>query len=136
MYCSKDDVLKRIPAAVNLDEGLFTAAVNAAEAEINVKLGGRYKVPFNTVPVIINSIASDLAASFVTASSFSGGGEAAEPVQAKFLRDRAEALLIGLAEGSVSIAQSEGQAVKNAGIWVSCFDRSEGLPFWADKGPY
>ncbi|MBQ7503076.1 DUF1320 family protein [bacterium] len=138
-YCIKDDITDRAPALDNIGARLLASAIGAAEAEINLKLSPLYSVPFEPVPAIITSVAADLAASFVLAASFSGGGEAAEPVQAKFLRERAEGLLKALAEGDFSLSTDEGEPVssaRSAGFWVANLDPISNKPYWEGNLPF
>jgi len=72
MYCALDDLKKLIPEealiALTDDEGLGSVnqprideAVKQADAEIDSYCGGRYAVPFTTVPEIIKKLSVDIA---------------------------------------------------------------------------
>lgn len=48
--------------AAELDDGQIELEINNAQAQIDSVLANRYKVPFNPVPVLVESLATDIAA--------------------------------------------------------------------------
>ncbi|MDW7643448.1 MAG: DUF1320 domain-containing protein [Desulfuromonadales bacterium] len=71
-YSTLADILERIPAEIlqqltddadtgSVDETKVAAAIDRADSEIDAWCGGRYSVPFATVPAIIVELSADLA---------------------------------------------------------------------------
>jgi phage gp36-like protein len=71
-YSTLTDIAERIPAEIllqltddadtgSVDEAKAAAAIARADSEIDAWCGGRYSVPFDTVPAIIADLSADLA---------------------------------------------------------------------------
>lgn len=71
-YSTLTDIAERIPAEIllqltddadtgSVDEAKAAAAIARADSEIDAWCGGRYAVPFATVPAIIAELSADLA---------------------------------------------------------------------------
>ena len=79
-------------------DAILASAIAAADAEVDVRLAGRYSVPFQPVPEVIKQVAGDLAASRALLAVHSAA-EKTESVTARAWREQALALLDLLASG-------------------------------------
>jgi phage gp36-like protein len=75
-YSTKEDLIKASSErdiiqlsddarAKVIDEGVVTEAISKADAIINSYIGGRYRVPLSSVPLIIGDISTQLAIYFL-----------------------------------------------------------------------
>jgi len=135
-YCTLDDIKKLIPedALIQLtdDEGLGTVnqtrvdeAIAQADAEIDSYCGGRYSVPFSTVPEIIKKFSVDIA----IYNLYSRRVEVIPEVRSERYRN-AIRQLEGISKGLISLgvdpapsASSDGRAETNKTTDENVFSR-------------
>lgn len=125
-YSTLTDILKLIPEAAIIqltddeDTGsVVTArvdeAIAQADAEIDSYCGGRYKVPFATVPDICKKISVDIA----IYNLYSRKAEEIPPTRAERYKN-AIRQLEGIAKGMISIGEDpEPEAPTQSGIQMS-----------------
>lgn len=99
-YCVDSDVKKRADLLASFDAPTLANGIAWADAMIDAHLGGRYAVPFTSVPVIIKEISADLSAYYTIFEAHTAGGENAPVEAAVELKTRAMDLLKQLQEGS------------------------------------
>ncbi len=136
-YCTEADVRLRLPG-LGTDEAtsaIVAAGIAAAGNEINSVLCSRFAVPFAPpVPGIIADISADLAAAWVCASSFSGGGENKQTNLSEFLRKRAQELLADISSGELQIVGEDGpiDTAVSPGLWSTTYGTRGALsrPDW------
>lgn len=98
------DVLEAIgTAATLLDADILDYQITSAAAEVDGRLGGRYKVPFpDPAPALVKSLTVDVAAYLATLTyRQSVDLEPTDPVALRYAR--AQALFKGIADGSVDL---------------------------------
>lgn len=107
-YCSEAEIRLRAPAMPGdaTGDSQVGEAIEAAEAEIDARLSGRYPVPFNPVPRLINAIAIDLAAAWALSAAFSAEGVDDQVKYAEYLEKRARELLEMLVKGELVLADA------------------------------
>lgn len=98
-YCAEADVKKRADLLTDFDSVALGNGIAWADALIDARLGGRYAVPFTSVPVIIREISADLAAYYCVFEAHTAGGEGAPVDGALELKNRAMDLLKQLQDG-------------------------------------
>lgn len=98
-YCADTDVKKRAELLDDLDPTDLNNGIAWADAMIDARLGGRYAVPFTSIPVIIKEISADLAAYYCIFEEHTAGGEGTPVEAALELKNRAMDLLKQLQDG-------------------------------------
>ena len=112
-YNSVQDIrTTRIPKFPSGTQGdaILASAIAAADAEVDVRLGARYTVPFDPVPEVIRQVAGDLAAARALLAVHSAA-EDQESATARAWREQALALLDLLASGEYQGDKLVQQAV-------------------------
>ena len=98
-YCVDTDVKKRAELLSSVSSPDLANGIAWADGLIDARLGGRYSVPFNLVPVIIKELSADLAAYYCVFELHVAGGEGAPVEGALELKNRAMELLGQLQDG-------------------------------------
>lgn len=108
-YATEDQIKSAARAiAVELTSDQIAASQPWADSRIDARLSLVYAVPFKRpIPRIIQQISADLAAYKAITEAYFAGGENTVPVAAKELFDRAEKMLLELANGQSGIPVSE-----------------------------
>ena len=88
-YCVDTDVKKRAELLSSVSSPDLANGIAWADGLIDARLGGRYSVPFNPVPVIIKELSADLAAYYCVFELHVAGGEGAPVEGALELKNRA-----------------------------------------------
>lgn len=117
-YCTKPDLIaafgegELIQAtdrayASTINDGVLNAAIATAEAEINIWLEGRYRLPLSSVPEILRRIAMDL-----TRYYLAGDVLPDHPVAVRYQNQVKQLRAIG--KGEASLGLDNGGAVTAA----------------------
>lgn len=107
-YCTAAEV-KVILTNIDL-ASITTNYLTMADSIINAKLARQYTLPFSTTPPVINTIATILAAYYVTEAQFSGGqANKSEWVNNKY--SQMMKLLDQLAEGKMDLVATAGTVI-------------------------
>lgn len=125
-YCTKTDIEKMIPAtdvtALTDDEGTgaqvaarVSEAIAQADAEIDSYCGGRYAVPFTSVPDIIKKCSVDIA----IYNLYSRRVETIPDTRSERYRN-AIRQLEGIAKGTITIGEDPEPAASSNASYAEC----------------
>jgi phage gp36-like protein len=91
--------------AAALPLGRVAAAILSAESEVDARLAGRYRVPFDPVPQLVRDVTVGIAA-YVADLGWRGGVDyESEQDPVLLAHARAQRLLTGLADGSIVLPE-------------------------------
>jgi phage gp36-like protein len=124
-YCTQSDILEQLPEeeliAVTDDNGLgevdasaVARAIADGDAEIDTYCGGRYTVPFTTVPAIIRKLSVDLAIYHLY-----GRRKGTLPEERKGRYESAVRLLRDIAKDLVTLGVSDPAPTSDDGVEIT-----------------
>lgn len=128
-YCTAPQIEARVLALRNLanedhvtNQRLVDEGIRWAQSQIDLCIGAYVATPLDTVPLTIEQIAADFAASFVLDGLFSGGGSDPSTNLAKEYLARARAALDHLCANGLS-GLSSAQVVPDAASSIGVHTR-------------
>lgn len=130
MYCTQVDLINRFgeweliglthPGGDTLNAAALDQAIEDAGAEIEAYLGGRYALPLNPIPKVLNRIACNLARYYLHDNAVPEAVEKAYQDSLRFLKDVSKGLVkLGIAaDGSQpNAAESSAQMTSTQPVW-------------------
>ncbi|PIP98548.1 MAG: hypothetical protein COW76_20515 [Shewanella sp. CG18_big_fil_WC_8_21_14_2_50_42_11] len=129
-YCTVADMQTRFdeweliglsnPGGQAIDAAVIEQAIVDAEAEIESYLGGRYALPLNPVPKVLNRIACTLARYYLHDGQLNEAADKAYQDALRFLKDVAKGLVKLGVDTDGAEATSTSQTVKmqsDSAVW-------------------
>ncbi|MGE4501982.1 MAG: gp436 family protein [Thiomicrospira sp.] len=130
MYCTQADLINRFgewelvgltnPGGDTINTAALDQAMADAGAEIEAYLGGRYALPLNPVPKVLNRIACNLARYYLYDNAVPDTVEKTYQDSLRFLKDVAKGLVkLGIAaDGSQpNAAESSAKMTSTQPVW-------------------